>query len=124
MSGEGSAPSRPLVFAPLEFRLQMAEDGAKGRASMYCPNCGAPAFIRDSERVTTTYRWMDYHCTNTACMMAFRAELAVVKVLNPGMAMRDDLHVPVALREEVAHVMPPRGGDADPDQVSMFEGSG
>ena len=124
MSGDGSSlpMRRPSMVAPLDFR--MCNGRSNSRALITCPNCCAPCYIRDSARVTETFKKLTVHCTNTACMAAFSADISITMVLNPGLELRADLDLPIREAAQVPHVMPPKAGHGDPDQISMFTGDG
>lgn len=124
MTGCGaSLPSRPLVEAPLAFRLQNGGPASGDRALVTCPKCNAPAFIRRSERLTELVKVMTCHCTSSGCGHIFEAQIVVTATLVPGLVERPDLNLPVRPRDQVPHVMPPKRGGDDPDQVSMFDAS-
>jgi Ogr/Delta-like zinc finger. len=125
MSGEGHLSPRPLIEAPLQFRMRSG--GAQvnaDRAFLLCPKCDAPCFIRRSERITPKVKHLTAHCTNTGCGHTFLAEVTFVHSFSPGLIDRPDLDLPVCPRDQVPHVVPPRadGPAPDPDQISMFEG--
>jgi hypothetical protein len=124
MSGEGLLSSaRPLVEAPLQFRVWNGGAASGVRALVTCPKCAAPAFIRRSERLTETVKQLTAHCTNSGCGHIFEAEIVITRTLVPGLIDRPDLNLPVAPRDTVPHVLPPaRDGPDDPDQMSMFSG--
>lgn len=118
MSGEGHLQARPLVHAPLEFRMRNGGSQAR-RAFLLCPKCDAPAFIRSSERITATVKHMNAHCTNTGCGHTFLMELSFVHSFNPGLIDRPDLNLKVCPREQIPHVLPPEKPRED-NQLSMF----
>lgn len=120
MSGEGHLQSRPLIHAPLEFRMRSSGTQAN-RAFVLCPKCEAPGFIRRSERITVTVKHLHCHCTNTGCGHTWLMELTFVHSFNPGLIDRPDLNLKVCPREQVPHVLPPEKG-ADDGQISMFTG--
>lgn len=115
----------PLIEAPLQFRTRANGSRAGSHALITCPKCEAPAFIRNSERVTPTVKYITAHCTNSGCGHTFKLEQVFVHSISPGLIDRPDLNLPVCPREQVAHVMPPsrEGSDDDPDQISMFGAS-
>ena len=109
----------PLVHAPLEFRT--SSGGPKTAQTLVaCPNCGGPCFIRKSDRLTEIVKRMTCHCTNTACAMTFEAEIIAIRIFSPGGCLRDDIRLPVVVREQVPHIYPPTG-KPDTKQISMFE---
>lgn len=121
MSGEGLLPAFRLIEAPLEFRLRSGGAPAKDSAFLTCPKCGAPCFIRRSERVTETVKHLHAHCTNTGCGHTFMAQLSFVHSFNPGLIHRPDLNLPVCPRDQVPQVMPPSRDGPDDGQTSLFE---
>ncbi|MBB3953420.1 ogr/Delta-like zinc finger family protein [Novosphingobium sediminicola] len=123
MSGEGALGHRPLVYAPLEFRLRSGGGQAKGKAFITCPKCDAPMFIRRSERQTETVKHIDAHCTNTGCTMTGMFELVFVHFFNPGLLDRADLKLKACPRDQIPHVLPPPREEADDGQISMFDPS-
>lgn len=120
MSGEGHLQSRPLIHAPLEFRMSSRGTQAS-RALILCPKCDAPAYIRRSQRITETVKHLTCHCTNTGCGHTWLAELAFVHSFNPGLIDRADLNLKVCPRDQVPHVFPTEKED-DARQLSMFTG--
>ena len=120
MSGEGHLQSRPLIHAPLEFRMRSGGTQAS-RAFVLCPKCEAPGFVRRSERITATVKHLHCHCTNTGCGHTWLNELTFVHSFNPGLIDRPDLDLKVCPRDQVPHVMPPEKGEDD-SQMSMFTG--
>jgi len=118
----GKLYGRPLIEAPLEFRVRSGGAPAKDSAFITCPKCEAPCFIRRSERITERVKHLHAHCTNTGCGHTFLAEVNFVHSFNPGMVDRPDLDLPECPRDKIPHVMPPRGDDAPTDQMSMFGG--
>lgn len=113
-------PRMPLIEAPLEFRLRSG--GAQSREALVtCPKCGAPAFIRRSDRISETYKVLSAHCTNTGCGATADWDLALKWMINPGLVARPDLNLPTCPREKITHVLPPSNRDADDGQTSMFE---
>jgi hypothetical protein len=121
MSGPGSS-YRPVIEAPLEFRLRSGGAPSKGSSFVTCPKCEAPCFIRRSTRITVLVKELTAHCTNSGCGHIFDVQVCFVHSLVPGLIDRPDLHLQVCPREKVAHVFPPSGRDADGDQISMFGG--
>ncbi len=113
---------RPLIEAPLQFRLRSGGGLAKDTAFVTCPKCDAPCFIRRSERITERVKHLHAHCTNTGCGHTFMSELSFVHSFNPGIIDRPDLDLPMCPRDQVPHVLPPRGGGDEPDQMTMFSG--
>lgn len=91
MSGEGILHGKPLIYAPLEFRLRSGGAPAKDSALIICPVCEAPAFIRRSVRHTPTVKHIHCHCTNTGCGMTYMAEIAFVHTFNPSLIRREGL---------------------------------
>lgn len=126
MSGEGSTlpSSRPLIEAPLDFRLRSGGAPAKDSAFVICPKCDAPCFIRKSERITERVKHLIAHCTDSGCGHIFEAEVVFIQTLVEGNISRPDLNLPVCPRDKVPHVRPPsRDAPDHADQISMF-GSG
>lgn len=113
-------PSRPMVEAKLQFRLQPGGRKAGANCFMLCPKCDAPAFIRRSERMSETVTQMTCHCTDSACGHIFRADIVFVHTLVEGNIDRPDLNLPVCPRDQLVHVRPP-ASEADEDQPSFFE---
>lgn len=123
MNAQGGKPhGQPLIQAPLEFRVRSGGAPARDSALITCPKCEAPCFIRRSERITEKVKHLHAHCTNTGCGHTFMAEISFVHSFNPGLVERPDLDLPVCPRDKVPHVLPPRAGDGDSDQISMFSG--
>ena len=123
MNAQGGKPQgQPLIQAPLEFRVRSGGAPARDSALITCPKCEAPCFIRRSERITEKVKHLHAHCTNTGCGHTFMAEISFVHSFNPGLVERPDLDLPVCPRDKVPHVPPPRSGDGDSDQISMFSG--
>lgn len=118
-----NAPVRsPLIEAPLQFRMRSGGRNAN-RAMVTCPKCGAPGFIRDSDRMSEQVTQLRCHCTNTGCGHTFRMDLVFVHTLVIGnLPQPDDL--PVCPRDQVPHVLPPARDGPDPDQPSMFDPPG
>ncbi len=114
------APSRPMVEAKLQFRLQPGGRKAGANCFMLCPKCDAPAFIRRSERMSETVTQMTCHCTDSACGHIFRADIVFVHTLVEGNIDRPDLNLPVCPRDQLVHVRPP-ASDVDEDQPTFFE---
>lgn len=122
MSGEGALPARrPLIEAPLEFRLRSGGSLSKDSALITCAKCDAPAFIRKSTRVTETVKHMICHCTDSGCGHIFRMELVFVHTLVPGLIPRPDLNLPVCPVGDVPHVRPPATRDEDDEQTTLFD---
>jgi hypothetical protein len=98
MSGEGHLQARPLVHAPLEFRMRSAAHRPAA------PSCCAPKRgARPSSAVrsiTATVKHMNAHCTNTGCGHTFLMELSFVHSFNPGLIDRPDLNLKVCPREQ------------------------
>jgi hypothetical protein len=117
-----TADHRPLIEAPLQFRMKSGGTTGRASAMITCPKCDAPAFIRRSQRVSALVKHIDAHCTNTGCGHTFMLELVFIHSYNPGLIDRPDLHLTLCPREKVPHVLPPApgGGDEDPDQMTMF----
>lgn len=123
MSSEGALRG-PLVYAPLEFRLRAGGSRVRDRALITCPKCDAPAYIRDSQRITETVKHIKSHCTNTGCGHTFLMQLSFVHTFSPGLIDRPDLNLPRCPHSQVPHVLPPTREEHD-DQISMFvEGAG
>ncbi|KPH62313.1 ogr/Delta-like zinc finger family protein [Novosphingobium sp. ST904] len=122
MSGEGILHGKPLIYAPLEFRLRSGGAPAKDSALIICPVCEAPAFIRRSVRHTPTVKHIHCHCTNTGCGMTYMAEIAFVHTFNPSLIRREGLDLPQCPSDQIPQVLPPTrdSSDGDPDQLSMF----
>ncbi|WP_337846884.1 ogr/Delta-like zinc finger family protein [Sphingomonas sp.] len=118
----GKLQGQPLIEAPLEFRVRSGGAPAKASAFITCPKCEAPCFIRRSERITEKVKHLHAHCTNTGCGHTFMVEVSFVYSFNPGLVNRPDLDLPLCPREKIPHVLPPRSGEADDDQMSMFSG--
>ena len=123
MTGQRSPMARPLIEAPLEFRLRSGGAQARSSAFITCPKCEAPAFVRRSERVTEMVKHLVAHCTNSGCGHIFKMELAFIHTLVEGNIDRPDLNLPVCPRDQVPHVLPPSRAGPDDDQMTMF-GSG
>ena len=116
-------PPRPLVEAPLLFRMSSGGEKAKQNSLAICPKCDAPAFIRRSTRVTEKVKHLDAHCTNTGCGHTFGLELVFRHTYCPGLIERPDLDLPICPRDQVPHVLPPaRDAGDDPNQLTMFAG--
>lgn len=122
MSGIGAANRGPLVEAPLQMRLRSGGAPAKDKALVTCPKCEAPCFIRRSERITETVKHLVAHCTNSGCGHTFMAQIVFVHSYNPGLVDRPDLDLPICPRDQIPNILPPRGGDDDGSQMSMFSG--
>ena len=122
MSGapEALAKARPMVEAPLRFRLKPGGRKARNGSFLICPKCNAPSFIRDSEYLSERVTQMICHCTDSACGHTYRADIVFVHTLVPGNIDRPDLDLPVCEREKVAHVRPP-GHDADENEPTFFD---
>lgn len=121
MSGEGVMRSQPLIHAPLEFRLRSGGAQAKDKAFITCPKCGAPMFVRDSNRQTETVKHLMTHCTNTGCGLTGMHELVFVHFFNPGMVDRPDLNLKACPREQIPHILPPPRDDGADGQMNMFD---
>lgn len=123
MSGEGHLSSRPLIHAPLQFRMRSGGAQAKDKAFITCPKCDAPCFIRRSDRITPLVKEIDLHCTNTGCGHTFASQIVFKHTYSPGLLERPDLDLPVCPRDQVPHVIPPdRDADEEASQMSMFSG--
>ncbi len=121
MSGEGHLPNRPVVYAPLQFRMRSGGVQSKQDALILCPKCDEPSFIRRSDRVTETVKEIEAHCTNTGCAHTFLLQMVFVHSYSPGLIDRPDLNLPVCAREKVPHVTT-RNPEKDAAQISMFSG--
>lgn len=121
MSGEGHLSNRPLVYAPLQFRLRSGGSQAGTAALVTCPKCDEPCFIRRSDPVTERVKDLEAHCTNTGCAHTFALQLVFVHSISPGLIERPDLDLPVCPRNQIPHVTA-RKPDKDGDQISMFSG--
>lgn len=117
-----SSKDRPMVEAPLHFRLRSGGSKSKSAALVICPKCDAPCFIRRSDQKSERVKHLTANCTNSGCGHTFLAELVFVHSFNPGLIDRPDLDLPVCPPSEVPHIMPPEGKDQDPRQISMFSG--
>ncbi|GGZ02532.1 ogr/Delta-like zinc finger family protein [Novosphingobium colocasiae] len=125
MSGEGHLAARPLIEAPLEFRLRSGGMQTGDSAFVLCPICDAPAYIRKSTRVTPTVKELIAHCTNSGCGHTFMSQVVYIHTYNPGILQRPGFDLVLCPRDRVPHVLPPRAApDDDPDQMSMFAASG
>jgi hypothetical protein len=116
----GKLSGQPLIEAPLAFRVRSGGAPAKDAAFITCPKCEAPCFIRRSERLTEKVKHLHAHCTNTGCGHTFMCEVNFVHSFSPGLIERPDLDLPMCPKDKIPQVLPPRGGDPDPDQTSMF----
>lgn len=122
MSGEGHLSHRPMIHAPLQFRLRAGSTSAsRDGALIICPKCSEPSFIRRSTRLTERVKEIEAHCTNTGCGHTFLLQLVFVHSYSPGLIERPDLDLPVCPRDQVPHVTA-RSPDHDEDQISMFSG--
>lgn len=117
-----AAPIRPLIEAPLQFRVRSGGSQTRDRAFILCPKCDAPGFIRHSLRITEQVKQLHVHCTNTGCGHTFLAELAFVHSFNPGLIDRPDLNLKQCPRDLIPQVLPPSGEPPDDDQMTMFSG--
>jgi hypothetical protein len=114
---------RPMVHAPLRFRLRPGGRNATKRAFLLCPKCDAPGWIRHSERITEQVSHLTIHCTDSGCGHVWRSDIVFVHSLVEGNIERPDLGLKVCPREQVTHVRPP-GEDDDDEQISLFEPPG
>lgn len=123
MSGEGHLSARPMVHAPLEFRLRGGSTSPKrDTALIICPKCEEPCFIRRSSRVTERVKDIEAHCTNTGCGHTFALQLVFVHSISPGLLDRPDLDLPVCPRDQIPHVTARKPAGEDDAQISMFSG--
>lgn len=123
MNAQPTIARGPLVEAPLRFQLRSGGAPAKDSAFITCPKCEAPAFIRKSDRMSTTVKHLVCHCTNSGCGHVFRSQVSFRDTLVVG-NLPQPVDLPVCPREDVPHVYPPARDGSDPDQISMFDPSG
>lgn len=112
--------TRPMVEAPLKFRLRPGGKRTGRDCFLRCAKCDAPGMIRRSDRPTATTTQLTVHCTDSACGHIWRADVVFVHSMVEGNIDRPDLDLPVCPKSELVHVRPPSGEDEDA-QKSMFE---
>lgn len=120
MNDHTATLSRPLVEAPLQFRMQPGGLKSGPNCFLLCPKCNAPAFIRRSERVTETVTQMTCHCTDSACGHTYRSDIVFVHSLVEGNIDRPDLNLPVCPRDQVTHVRPPGAAEREESEPTFF----
>lgn len=111
---------RPMVEAPMQFRLQPGGKKSGEGCFLRCAKCDAPGFIRRSERITEQTTQMLVHCTDTGCGHTWRADIVFVHTIVEGNIERPDLNLPVCPREEVTHVRPPGERRSDDSEPNFF----
>jgi hypothetical protein len=120
MPERAPAITRPMVEAPLQFRLQPGGRRGGDGCFVRCPKCDAPGMIRRSDRPTPTVTQMTVHCTDSACGHTWRADIVFVHTLVEGNIDRPDLDLPVCPKSELVHVRPP-SRDGPEGQESLFD---
>ncbi|MCY1672140.1 ogr/Delta-like zinc finger family protein [Novosphingobium sp. SL115] len=123
MSGEGTLPARPLLYAPMMMKTRSGGTRARDAAFVICPKCDEGCVIRRSARVSETVKHLDAICSNPGCGHTFAAQVVFVHSYSPGLIDRPDLHLPIC-PPQYAPSITARRADADEDdgQISMFSG--
>ncbi|MBA4766092.1 MAG: ogr/Delta-like zinc finger family protein [Porphyrobacter sp.] len=120
MPDRASSLTRPMVEAPLKFRLRSGGNRGASGCFVHCPKCDAPAFIRRSDRPSPTVAQLWVHCSDSACGHTWRADIVFVHTLSPGTIERPDLDLPVCPKSELVHVRPP-SRDGPEGQDTLFD---